>query len=70
MYEQFSSADATFAVNHITVNWDQQAAGSAKDYMSSVGGFSCGSMVQQLEYDKYTPAQASFGAASVGLGSC
>jgi len=66
-YDKFSPADARFAVNHITVNWDQQAAADAKGYMQTEGGFSYGSLVQQLEYDKFTPAQAAHGARSVGL---
>ena len=65
----FSVADAKFAVNHITVNWDQQAALAAKGYMQ-MGGFSRSSMVQQLESSAgsgFTHAQAVFGAKSVGL---
>jgi Host cell surface-exposed lipoprotein len=66
----FSVADAKFAVNHITVNWDQQAALAAKGYMQTEGGFSYSSMVQQLESSAgsgFTHAQAVFGAKSVGL---
>jgi Host cell surface-exposed lipoprotein len=66
-YDKFPRADARFAVNHITVNWDQQAAADAKNYMQTEGGFSYGGLVQQLEYDKFTPAQAAHGARSVGL---
>ena len=66
----FSVADATFAVNHVSVNWDHQAALAAKGYMQSVGGFSYNSMVQQLQSSAgsgFTHAQAVFGAKSVGL---
>ena len=74
-YDQFSAADATFAVNYIapasdTSFWDTQAADDAKNYMSTEGGFSCGSMVGQLEYDQFTDAEAEYGASAVGLGSC
>lgn len=65
----FSVADAMFAVNHIKVNWDQQAALAAKGYMQ-LGGFSYSSMVQQLESSAgsgFTYAQAVHGAKSVGL---
>jgi hypothetical protein len=68
--DQFSAADATFAVNHITVNWNQQAAQDAQSYMQNVGGFSCGSMVSQLENDQFTQVEAEYGAQSVGLGTC
>jgi hypothetical protein len=66
----FSVADAKFAVNHIKVNWDQQAALAAKGYMQAEGGFSHSSLVQQLESSAgsgFTHAQAAFGAKSVGL---
>lgn len=66
-YDKFSAALAAFAVNHITVNWDQQAADDARNYMTSEGGFSYGGMVSQLEYDKFTPAQAAYGAKAAGL---
>ena len=61
-FDKFSADEAAFAVNHITVDWNQQAAGKAQDYMNSIGGFSCGSLVSQLEFDKFTPAQAQYGA--------
>jgi hypothetical protein len=69
----FSVADATFAVNHISVNWRHQAAIAAKGYMSDGQGFSCGSLLQQLTSsygNQFTQAQAEYGVQSVGLGSC
>jgi Host cell surface-exposed lipoprotein len=60
---------ARFAVNHIQVNWDQQAAEAAKGYMQE-GGFSYNSMVQQLESpygSDFTNSQAVYGAKAVGL---
>jgi hypothetical protein len=71
----FSVADATFAVNNLSPapNWNQQAAIAAKNYQSSIGGFSACSMVQQLDSPdggQFTQAQAEYGAQSVGLGSC
>jgi Host cell surface-exposed lipoprotein len=65
----FSVADAKFAVSHISVNWDHQAALAAKGYMQ-MGGFSYSGMVQQLESSAgsgFTYAQSVFGAKSVGL---
>jgi Host cell surface-exposed lipoprotein len=69
----FSVADATFAVNHITVNWNQQAAIAAQNYMTSEPGWSCSGLVQQLDSPyggQFTLAQAEYGAQSVGLGNC
>jgi hypothetical protein len=63
----FSSADATSAVNSMTIDWNSQADKSAKSY-TEIGGFSHSGIITQLEQgDGYTPAQAAHGAASVGL---
>ena len=69
----FSVADATFAVNNISVNWRHQAALSAQSYMQSEPGWSCSGLVQQLDSPdggQFTQGQAEYGAQSVGLGSC
>jgi hypothetical protein len=65
----FSRALATFAVNHIKVNWYQQAVESARGYMQ-MGGFSYSSLVQQLDSsagEGFTYAQAVYAAKKVGL---
>ncbi|UHJ57085.1 Ltp family lipoprotein [Mycolicibacterium fortuitum] len=65
-YDDFSTADATFAVDHITVDWNVQAAKAAKAYLD-YAGFSRGGLIDQLEYDGFTPAQAAYGATAAGL---
>jgi hypothetical protein len=65
----FTKADATFAVNHITVNWNEQAVRSAKDYLS-FSHFSRAGLIEQLSSkagDGYTKAQATYAAGHVGL---
>jgi hypothetical protein len=65
----FSKADATFAVNHITVDWNAQAVQAAKDYLS-MSHFSRAGLIQQLSSkygDGYTLAQATYAANHVGL---
>jgi hypothetical protein len=65
----FSVADATAAVNSLTVNWDAQAVDAAKNYDSTEGGFSCSGMVQQLDSpdgSQFTVAQATYGATQAG----
>jgi ABC-type transport system substrate-binding protein len=67
--EGFKKADATFAVDHITVNWNKQAVLSAKGYLS-MGGFSRSSLIEQLtsQYgEQFTLAQATYAANHVGL---
>lgn len=61
-YEQFSTADATFAVDHIVANWNEQAVKSAKSYLSH-NSFSQAELIEQLEYEGFTPSQAQYGAA-------
>ena len=67
--EGFKQADAVFAVNHIKVDYNQQAVLSAKAYLS-MGGFSRAGLIEQLSSkagDGYTKAQATYAADHVGL---
>lgn len=67
--DQFSVADATFAVDWVSPDWNEQAAGSASDYLE-FSSFSCQGLIDQLssEYgDQYTLEQARYGAQSVGI---
>lgn len=67
--EGFSRADATFAVDHITVDWNAQATKSARQYLT-VSHFSRAGLVHQLESEAgegFTHAQAVFGVKAVGL---
>jgi hypothetical protein len=65
-HSDFSTEDATFAVDHITVDWNEQAAKAAEQYLD-VSGFSRGGLIDQLEYAGFTPAQAEYGVAAAGL---
>ena len=60
-FEKFSKADATYAVNHITVDWREQAVLEAKDYLDS-DSFSEQGLVEQLEFEQFTHSQAVHGA--------
>jgi spermidine/putrescine-binding protein len=65
-HDDYSTEDATFAVDSITVDWNAQAAKAAKQYLDYTA-FSHGGLIEQLEHDGYTPAQAAYGVAAVGL---
>lgn len=65
-FEEFSKADATYAVDHITVNWNEQAAKQARSYLDMTA-FSHGSLLRQLKFEGFTSSQAAFGVKSVGL---
>ncbi|MFG1931742.1 Ltp family lipoprotein [Mycobacterium sp. NPDC048908] len=64
-YDQFSTSDAMFAVEHLEVaggvDWNEQAVKKAKSYLS-FSSFSLPGLVHQLEYDGFTPTQAQYGA--------
>ena len=67
--EGFSVADATFAVDHIKVNWNEQAARSAKSYLA-MSHFSRKGLIHQLESsagEGFTHAQAVYGVNKAGL---
>jgi hypothetical protein len=65
-YEKFSVADATFAVDHITVNWMKQAEASAKEYLDGQS-FSRDGLIGQLKYEGFTQFQAVYGVNHAGL---
>jgi hypothetical protein len=65
-FDGFSTEDATFAVDHVTVDWNEQAAKKAKDYLDYTS-FSRSGLINQLEFDGFTPAQAAYGVAETGL---
>jgi hypothetical protein len=65
-YEGYSKKDATFAVDHITVNWNKQAVKAAKDYLD-YSHFSRSGLIEQLEFEGYTHSQAVYGADGAGL---
>jgi hypothetical protein len=64
-FSQFSTADATFAVEHLeangSVDWNEQAVKKAKSYLEYTS-FSLQGLVEQLEFSGFTPAQAQYGA--------
>ena len=65
-YEEYSAEDATWAVDHVTVNWSEQAAKSAKNYLEFTA-FSRAGLVDQLLYEGFTPEEAEYGVSQTGL---
>lgn len=61
-YEQFSAADAAFAVEQLAVDWNEQAVKKGKSYLDH-SSFSQQGLVHQLEYEGFTPAEAQYGAS-------
>ena len=65
-FEGFSNADATYAVDAITVSWNEQAAKKAKDYLD-ISAFSKSGLIDQLLFEGFTQAQAEYGVGTTGL---
>jgi hypothetical protein len=65
-FEGFTKADATYAVDHITVDWTEQADKKAQSYMD-YSSFSRSGLIKQLQFEGFTAAQAAHGASAVGL---
>jgi hypothetical protein len=66
--EGYSVADATAAVDSLTVDWNENASKSARQYLD-MSGFSCSGLIEQLSSragDKYTVEQATYGARQAG----
>lgn len=64
----YSVADATVAVESLSVNWSEQAVRSAQQYLSMMG-FSCSGLIEQLSSDagdKYSKSEATYGAQQAG----
>ena len=66
-FEGFSTEDATFAVDQITVDWNEQAAKKAKDYLDYTAFSRSGLINQLVEFEGFTPEQAEYGVATTGL---
>lgn len=65
-YEGYSTADATYAVDTVTVDWNEQAAKKAADYLDYTA-FSRSGLYDQLIYEGFTAAQAEYGVSTTGL---
>ena len=53
--------DATFAVDHLKVDWYEQAYREAKDYLR-IRTYTLEDLTEQLKYDRFSYEQAEYGA--------
>ncbi|MDR7357315.1 Ltp family lipoprotein [Paeniglutamicibacter sulfureus] len=65
-FEDYSTKDATWAVDRVTVDWNEQAAKSAEQYLEFTA-FSRKGLIEQLVYEGYTKKQAEYGVGKTGL---
>lgn len=61
VFEDYSRADATIAVDSLRVDWREQAYKSAKSYLD-YSSFSLNGLIEQLEYEGFSSADATYGA--------
>ncbi len=64
-FEGFSTADATWAVDDLNPNWNEQAAKKAKSYLG-YSSFSRSGLIDQLRFEGFTPEQAEYGVGAAG----
>lgn len=65
-FEGFSNGDATYGVDSLNTDWNQQAAAKAASYLE-FSSFSRSGLIEQLLFEGFTPEQAEFGVNSTGL---
>ena len=65
-FEEYSTEDATWAVDRVEVDWNEQAAKSAANYLDFTS-FSRSGLVDQLIFEGFTPEQAEYGVSQTGL---
>lgn len=66
-FEDFSNADASFAVDELDPDWFEQAAKSAESYLD-FSSFSRQGLIDQLEFEGFTTEEATYGADQASLG--
>lgn len=64
-YEGYTDAESEYAVNNCNADWNEQAAGSAQDYINILS-LSRDELMEQLEYDGFTNSQISYALSAVG----
>jgi len=64
-FEGYSVEDATFAVDHVAPDWNEQAALQAQNYLDYTE-FSRQGLIDQLIFEGFTPEQAEHGVTAVG----
>jgi hypothetical protein len=65
-FEGFATEDATYGVDAVTVDWNEQAAKSAAGYLD-VMAFSRSGLIHQLVFEGFTQEQAEYGVSTTGL---
>jgi hypothetical protein len=62
-YEGYSTEEATYGVDALNTDWNDQAVKSAKNYLDYTA-FSRSGLIEQLEYEGFTTEEATYGASA------
>ena len=65
-FEGFSEGDATYGVDALSVDWNEQAAKKAGEYLD-FSSFSRSGLIEQLVFEGFTQAEAEYGVSTTGL---
>ena len=65
-YEGFNNANATYAVNQISVDWKKQAVKMAKSYLN-YSSFSRSGLIEQLIFEGFSNEDATHAVDEAGL---
>lgn len=65
-FEDYSTKDATFAVDSLNIDYKEQAAKAAENYLEMTS-FSRQGLIDQLKFEGYTQEQATYGVNQTGL---
>ena len=66
-WEGHNKADSIAAVDALKLDYNAQAKRAAQGYLEVEEGWTKAEMIDQLIYDRFTSAQAKYGATAVGL---
>ena len=64
-YEGYTHDEAIYGVDHCGADWFEQAAKSAKEYLSYMS-FSRSGLIEQLKFEGFTQDQAEYGVEQNG----
>jgi hypothetical protein len=65
-FEGYSTEDATYGVDTVSPDWNEQAAKHAADYLDTQS-FSRSGLIDQLKFEGFTAEQAAYGVSKTGL---
>jgi hypothetical protein len=66
IYEKYTREQATYGVDNIDANWNEQAVKTAQNYLK-YSSFSRSGLIDQLVYEGFTNEQAVYGVDNCGV---